>query len=95
MEGSGSVQIMADLDPEGPKAYGSYGSGSNTLAMTMKTQLPRSRSSFSKKLVSGMDAMDLIFWTGNTDNKSHRTPQVSIQTNILYIVSLPCDNHQP
>ncbi len=27
MEGSGSVQIITDLDPRGPKIYGSYGSG--------------------------------------------------------------------
>ncbi len=32
MEGSGSVQIIIDPDPRDPKTYGSYGSGSGTLA---------------------------------------------------------------
>jgi hypothetical protein len=35
MEGSGSVQLMMDPDPEGPKPYGSYGSGSGSEVPTL------------------------------------------------------------
>jgi hypothetical protein len=34
MEGFGSVQIITDPDPEGPKTYRSYGYGSGTLVGT-------------------------------------------------------------
>jgi hypothetical protein len=34
LEGAGSVQIMTDPDLRGPKAFGSYESGSTTLPQT-------------------------------------------------------------
>jgi hypothetical protein len=41
--GTGSVQILADPDPEGPKTYESYGSGPNNTDYEHENPVARSR----------------------------------------------------
>jgi hypothetical protein len=43
MEGFGSVQIIMDPDPGGPKTYGSYVSGSGTLVIMFRLKFAKAR----------------------------------------------------